>query len=255
MKLAAWNVNSLKVRLPHLTDWLAKTQPDIVCLQELKLEEPKFPRAEIEAAGYQAAVSGQKTYNGVAILARSGLADVSTGIPGFADEQKRVIAATVDGVRSVCVYCPNGQAVGSEKYDYKLRWFAALKEYLAAELARHPALAVAGDFNVAPEDRDVHDPKAREGQVLVSDAERAALRALTDLGLKDSFRLFEQPEKSYSWWDYRMLGFRRNAGLRIDHILVSPGLAARCTSSVIDKEPRKLERPSDHAPVLAEFSS
>jgi len=254
MKLAAWNVNSLKVRLPHLTDWLAKTQPDIVCLQELKLEEPKFPRAEIEAAGYQAAVSGQKTYNGVAILARSALEDVSTGIPGFADEQRRVIAATVDGVRSVCVYCPNGQAVGSEKYDYKLRWFAALKEYLAAELARHPQLAVAGDFNVAPEDRDVHDPKAWEGQVLVSDAERAALRALTDLGLKDSFRLFEQPEKSYSWWDYRMMGFRRNAGLRIDHILVSPELAGRCTRSAIDKEPRKLERPSDHAPVIAEFA-
>src|SRR6185369_10818045 len=151
MKLAAWNVNSLKVRLPHLTDWLAKTRPDVICLQELKLEDPKFPRAEIEAAGYQAAVSGQKTYNGVAILARGALADVSTGIPGFADEQKRVIAATVDGVRSVCVYCPNGQAVGSEKYDYKLRWFAALKEYLGAEMARYPQLAVAGDFNIAPE--------------------------------------------------------------------------------------------------------
>jgi exodeoxyribonuclease-3 len=253
MKLAAWNVNSLKVRLPHLTDWLAKTQPDVVCLQELKLEDPKFPRAELEAAGYQAAVSGQKTYNGVAILARGALSEVSTGIPGFADEQKRVIAATVGGVRSVCVYCPNGQAVGSEKYDYKLRWYAALKEYLAAELARHPRLAVAGDFNVAPEDRDVHDPKAWEGQVLVSDAERAALRELMRLGLADSFRLFEQPEKSFSWWDYRMMGFRRNAGLRIDHILVSPELAKRCTSSVIDKEPRKLERPSDHAPVIAEF--
>ena len=253
MKLAAWNVNSLKVRLPHLTDWLAKTQPDIVCLQELKLEDAKFPRAELEAAGYRAAVSGQKTYNGVAILSRAGLSEVSMGMPGFADEQKRVIAATVDGVRSVCVYCPNGQAVGSEKYDYKLRWFAALKEYLAAEMARHPRLAVAGDFNVAPEDRDVHDPKAWEGQVLVSDAERAALRGLFGLGLKDSFRLFEQPEKSYSWWDYRMMGFRRNAGLRIDHILVTPDLARRCTGSSIDKEPRKLERPSDHAPVIAEF--
>ena len=254
MKLAAWNVNSLKVRLPHLTDWLAKTQPDIVCLQELKLEDAKFPRAELEAAGYQAAISGQKTYNGVAILARAGLSEVSIGIPGFADEQKRVIAATVAGVRSICVYCPNGQAVGSEKYDYKLRWFAALKEYLAAEMARHPQLAVAGDFNVAPEDRDVHDPKAWEGQVLVSDAERAALRALTSLGLADSFRLFEQAEKSFSWWDYRMMGFRRNAGLRIDHILVSAALASRCTSSSIDKEPRKLERPSDHAPVIAEFA-
>jgi len=253
MKLASWNVNSLKVRLPHLTDWLAKAQPDVVCLQELKLEDAKFPRSELEAAGYQAAVSGQKTYNGVAILARAGLSEVSTGIPGFADEQKRVIAATINGVRSVCVYCPNGQAVGSEKYDYKLRWFAALREYLAAELARHPQLAVAGDFNVAPEDRDVHDPKAWEGQVLVSAPERAALRALTGLGLKDSFRLFEQPEKSFSWWDYRMLGFRRNAGLRIDHILASEELAKRCTNSSIDKEPRKLERPSDHAPVVAEF--
>jgi len=255
MRLATWNVNSLKVRLPHLTDWLAKTQPDVVCLQELKLEDAKFPRAELEAAGYQAAFSGQKTYNGVAILARAGLSEVSMGMPGFADEQKRVIAATVGGVRSVCVYCPNGQAVGSEKYDYKLRWFAALGEYLAAEMARHPQLAVAGDFNVAPEDRDVHDPKAWEGQVHVSEPERAAWRALLGLGLKDAFRLFEQPEKIYSWWDYRMLGFRRNAGLRIDQILVSAALAQRCTACTVDKEPRKLERPSDHAPVIAEFSS
>ncbi|HLX79327.1 MAG TPA: exodeoxyribonuclease III [Burkholderiales bacterium] len=254
MKLAAWNVNSLKVRLPHLTDWLAKAKPDIVCLQELKLEDPKFPRAELEAAGYQAAFSGQKTYNGVAILARTGLSDVSMGMPGFADDHKRVIAATVAGIRVVCVYCPNGQAVGSDKYAYKLRWFAALREYLAAEMARHAQLAVAGDFNVAPEDRDVHDPKAWEGQVHVSEPERAAWGALLGLGLKDAFRLFEQPEKIYSWWDYRMMGFRRNAGLRIDHILVSAGLAARCTSSTVDKEPRKLERPSDHAPVIAEFS-
>jgi exodeoxyribonuclease-3 len=254
MRLATWNVNSLKVRLPHLTGWLARTQPDIVCLQELKLEDAKFPRAELEAAGYQAAVSGQKTYNGVAILARGAFANVSAGIRGFADEQKRVIAATVGGVRAICVYCPNGQAVGSEKYDYKLRWFAALKEYLAAEMARYPQLAVAGDFNVAPEDRDVHDPKAWEGQVHVSEPERTAWRALLELGLKDTFRLFEQPEKIYSWWDYRMMGFRRNAGLRIDHILVSAPLATRCTSCSVDKEPRKLERPSDHAPVIAEFN-
>src|SRR5258706_1709416 len=206
MRRGGWKVNSLKARLPHLADWLAKTRPDIVCLQELKLEDTKFPRAELEAAGYQAAVSGQKTYNGVAILARAGLSEVSAGLPGFADEQKRVIAATVAGVRSICVYCPNGQAVGSEKYDYKLRWFAALKDYLAAEMARHPQLAVAGDFNVAPEDRDVHDPKAWEGQVHVSEPERAALRVLVGLGLKDSFRLFEKPDKSFSWWDYRMMG-------------------------------------------------
>jgi exodeoxyribonuclease-3 len=254
MKLATWNVNSLKVRLPHLADWLARTQPDVACLQELKTDDARFPREEIAATGYRAAYFGQKTYNGVAILSRHELDEVATGIAGFDDEQRRVIAATTAGVRVVCVYCPNGQAVGSEKYGYKLRWFAALKDYLAAELQRHPQLAVAGDFNVAPEDRDVHDPKAWEGQVHVSAAERDAWQALLSLGLKDSFRLFEQPEKIYSWWDYRMLGFRRNAGLRIDQILVSQALAARCTGCSVDKEPRKLERPSDHAPVVAEFS-
>ena len=253
MKLATWNVNSLRVRLPHLTDWLATAQPDIVCLQELKTEDAKFPRAELAAAGYQAAFCGQKTYNGVAILSRSTPEDISTGLPGFADEQKRVIAATVAGSRVICVYCPNGQAVGSEKYAYKLRWFAALKDYLATELKRHPRLAVAGDFNVAPEDRDVHDPKAWEGQVHVSAPERTAWRSLLELGLKDAFRLFEQPEKSYSWWDYRMVAFRRNAGLRIDQILVSGELAGRCTACTVDKEPRRLERPSDHAPVVVEF--
>jgi exodeoxyribonuclease-3 len=254
MKLASWNVNSLKVRLPHLLDWLAQVQPDVVCLQELKLEDSKFPRAELEAAGYQSAFSGQKTYNGVAILARTPLQDVSTGIPGFQDEQRRVIAATVGETRVVGVYCPNGQALDSDKYAYKLRWFAALKDYLAAEMRNHSRVAVAGDFNVAPEDRDVHDPKAWEGQVLVSEPERSAWRALIDLGLKDSFRLFEQEEKAYSWWDYRMLGFRRNAGLRIDHVLVSSELAQRCAASTIDKAPRKLERPSDHAPVVVQFS-
>ena len=254
MKLATWNVNSIKVRLPQLLDWLAAAKPDVLCLQELKTEEPKFPRAELASAGYQAVVLGQKTYNGVAILSPAALADRSEGIPGFADEQRRVVAATIGDTRVICVYCPNGQAVGSEKYDYKLRWFAALKEYLAAELQRHPKLAVAGDFNVAPEDRDVHDPKAWEGQVHVSEAERSAWRALLGLGLTDTFRLFEQPEKIYSWWDYRMLGFRRNAGLRIDQILVSAALAKSCASCSVDKAPRKLERPSDHAPVVAEFS-
>jgi exodeoxyribonuclease III len=254
MKLATWNVNSLKVRLQHLTDWVARTAPDVVCLQETKLEDAKFPAAELEAAGYRASFYGQKTYNGVAILATIPLEDVSSGLPGFPDEQKRVIAATVDGVRVVCLYAPNGQAVGSEKYDYKLRWYAALRGFLAEELARHPRLAVLGDLNVAPEDRDVHDPKAWEGQVLVSEPERAAFRELLGLGLKDSFRLFEQPEKSFSWWDYRMMGFRRNAGLRIDHILLSAGLASDCTSCAIDKAPRKLERPSDHAPVTAVLS-
>lgn len=254
MKLATWNVNSIKVRLPQLLDWAAAAQPDVICLQELKVEDAKFPLAEIEQAGYRAAYSGQKTYNGVAILARTPLADVTTGIAGFADEHKRVVTASVGDVRVVSVYCPNGQAVGSEKYAYKLQWFVALRRYLSEELARHPQLAVAGDFNVAPEDRDVHDPKAWEGQIHVSEPERAAWRELLALGLKDSFRLFEQPEKIFSWWDYRMLGFRRNAGLRIDQILVSPALAARCTASGVDKAPRKLERPSDHAPVFATFS-
>jgi exodeoxyribonuclease-3 len=253
MKLATWNVNSVKVRLPQLLDWLGSAQPDIVCLQELKTEETKFPRAELEAAGYACAVNGQKTYNGVALLSRAPLAEIVPDMPGFPDEHNRVIAATVHGLRVVCVYCPNGQAVGSEKYAYKLRWFAALREYLQAELARHPRLAVAGDVTVAPEDRDVHDPKAWEGQVHVSAPERDAWRALLALGLQDSFRLFEQPEKVFTWWDYRMLGFRRNAGLRIDHILLSQALAANCSASGVDKAPRKLERPSDHAPALVEL--
>lgn len=254
MKLATWNVNSLKIRLPHLVDWLHSAQPDVVCLQELKLEDAKFPRDELAAAGYAAAVSGQKTYNGVAVLARAPLDDVQIGIPGFVDEQKRVIAVTVDGVRVVCLYAPNGQAVGSDKYEYKLKWYAALREWLKDEMSRHTRLAVLGDLNIAPEDRDVHDPKAWEGQVHVSEPERAEFRALLGLGLKDSFRLFEQADKSFSWWDYRMMAFRRNAGLRIDFILMSPALAAHCTSCIIDKAPRKLERPSDHTPVVAETS-
>jgi exodeoxyribonuclease III len=253
VKLATWNVNSLKVRLQHLEDWLAQTKPDVVCLQETKLEDAKFPAAQLEAAGYRALYCGQKTYNGVAILAAAPLEDVCSGIPGFADEQKRVIAASVGETRVICLYAPNGQAVGSEKYEYKLRWYSALRDWLAGEVTRHPRLAVLGDLNVAPEDRDVHDPKAWEGQVLVSGAERAAFRALLGLGLKDSFRLFEQPEKTFSWWDYRMMGFRRNAGLRIDHILLSEQLAADCKSCAIDKAPRRLERPSDHTPVVAEI--
>jgi len=253
LRLATWNVNSLKVRLPHLLDWLAKQQPDAVCLQETKCEDAAFPSAAIEAAGYRWAHDGQKTYNGVAILARHGIENVSRGIPGFADLQKRVIAADVDGVRVVCVYCPNGQSVGSEKYEYKLRWFEALAGWLRTELATSPRLALLGDFNVAPEDRDVHDPEAWRGQVLCSDAERAALRSLADLGLADAFRLFEQPEKSFSWWDYRMAAFRRNLGLRIDHILLSAPLAGRCRACAIDVEPRRLERPSDHAPVLCDL--
>lgn len=254
MKLATWNVNSIKVRLPQLLDWLATAQPDVVCLQETKVEDGKFPLAEIEQAGYRAAYSGQKTYNGVAILCKAPLEDVVAGIPGFDDLHKRVLAATVGGVRVVSLYCPNGQAPGTEKYAYKLRWFAALREYLSQELSEHSQLAAAGDYNVAPEDRDVHDPKLWEGHVHVSEPERAAWRALLAAGLKDAFRLFEQPEKVFSWWDYRMVAFRRNAGLRIDQILVSETLAARCSGCNTDKAPRKLERPSDHAPVVASFS-
>ena len=251
MKIASWNVNSLKVRLPHLLDWLAEQEPDVLCLQELKLEDANFPRAEIEAAGYHAAFSGQKTYNGVALLARQPIADVVCGNPLFPDEQKRLIAGTVDGVRVICAYMPNGQAIGSDKYDYKLSWLAALADWLAAELTAHPQLALAGDYNIAPDDRDVHDPKAWAGGILCSEAERAAFRRLLDLGLQDSFRLFAQAEKTFSWWDYRMLGFQKNLGLRIDHILLSTPLAARCTAAGIDRAPRQRERPSDHAPVWA----
>ncbi len=254
MKLAAWNVNSLKVRLPQLLEWLAAHRPDVVCLQETKLEDKAFPRMELEAAGYQAAFAGQKTYNGVAILSRLPLTDVSAGIPGFADEQKRLIAATADGLRVVCAYFPNGQSVGSEKFAYKLAWIEALTAWLREEMKRHPRLALLGDYNIAPEARDVHDPKAWEGQVLCSEPERAAFRALLDLGLKDAFRQFEQPEKIYTWWDYRMMAFRRNMGLRIDHILLSAEAAAACTACRVDKEARKAERPSDHAPVIAELT-
>ncbi len=254
MKLATWNVNSLKVRLPHLLDWLGRATPDVVCLQELKLEDAVFPVAEIEAAGYRAVFSGQKTYNGVAILARAEIGNVVTGIPDFPDEQRRVIAADVDGVRVICVYCPNGQAVGSDKYDYKLRWYAALTRWVSEELARNPKLVIAGDYNIAPDDRDVHDPVAWKDQVLCSEPERAAFRALVALGLVDSFRLFDQPPATFSWWDYRMLGFQKNKGLRIDHVLLSAALAGGCTGCAVDRAPRKLERPSDHAPVIAEFT-
>ncbi len=253
MKIATWNVNSLNVRLPHVLDWLATHAPDCLCLQETKLEDARFPREAIEAAGYRVAFAGQKTYNGVALLAKAEPADVVTALPGFPDEQKRVLAATCGGVRVIDLYVPNGQSVDSDKYRYKLAWLAALTEWLKEERTRHPRLVVVGDFNIAPEDRDVHDPKAWAGQILCSEREREAFRGLLDLGLKDAFRLFAQPEKVFSWWDYRMNGFRRNLGLRIDHILVSPALAEQCIACTVDTAPRGLERPSDHAPVVAEF--
>jgi exodeoxyribonuclease III len=255
MKLATWNVNSLKVRQQHVIDWLELSHTDVLCLQELKLPDEKFPRAELEAAGFRSWFAGQKTYNGVGILVRDGLqvdeVTVVRNIPGFEDPQQRVIAATIDGIRVISAYFPNGQAPGTDKFAYKLRWLEAMHNWVAGELATHPKLALLGDFNIAPEDRDVHDPKAWEGQNLVSPEERAAFAKFIALGLVDSFRKFDQPEKTFTWWDYRMFAFRRNAGLRIDHILLSAPLAANCTLCEVDKTPRKWDQPSDHTPVIA----
>ncbi len=253
MRIATWNVNSLKVRLPHVLDWLAANPVDVLCLQETKQQDSDFPQAALEAAGYHSVYSGQKTYNGVAILSRITPSEVRHGIPQFADEQKRVLAASYGNIRVVDVYIPNGQSIDSDKYQYKLGWLTALHDWLKQELIRYPKLVLLGDYNIAPEDRDVHDPKAWEGNVLVSGPEREKFRGLIQLGLHDSFRLFEQAEKSFTWWDYRMMGFRRNHGLRIDHILISDPLVAQCKSCVIDKAPRKLERPSDHTPVIVEL--
>jgi exodeoxyribonuclease-3 len=253
LKLATWNVNSLKVRLEQLLDWIRLDGPDLICLQETKLEDAKFPLEAIEAAGCQVVFSGQKTYNGVAIVSRAPGADVVRGIPGFNDEQKRVIAATFGEVRVVDAYVPNGQSVDSDKYRYKLDWLSAFTDWLAAELAQHPQMAVLGDFNIAPDARDVHDPQAWEGKVLFSEAERKAFGKLIDLGFADSFRLFDQPDKTFTWWDYRLNAFRRGMGLRIDHILLSPALAQRCRGVTVLKDKRALERPSDHAPVVAEL--
>lgn len=254
MKFATWNVNSLNVRLPHVLDWLKQAEPDVLCLQETKQEDSKFPYDALREAGYEAVHVGQKTYNGVAILSRHPLTNIQRNIPDFTDEQQRVIAANIGDVRVVCAYIPNGQAVDSDKYQYKLRWLNALHDWLRSELIVHPKLILLGDYNIAPEDRDCHDPAAWIGQVLVSPREREAFQQLIQLGLHDSFRLFEQPEKSFSWWDYRMAGFRRDLGMRIDHILVSDALKPNCLEVRIDKAPRKLERPSDHTPVLLDLA-
>jgi len=253
LKIASWNVNSIRVRLDHVLEWLQAEQPDVLGLQELKMPTDDFPHDAFGEIGYQCLVNGQKTYNGVAFLARSEGSDVITDIPAFEDPQRRVIAATFGDTRVVNLYCPNGQSVGSEKYEYKLAWFAALRDWLATEAETHKKLAVFGDFNIAPEDRDVHDPASWEGKILCSNAERAALQALLDLGLQDSYRLFDQPDESFSWWDYRMAGFRRNRGLRIDLVLASADIVATAKAAGIDKEPRALERPSDHAPVWLAF--
>ncbi|KAF0811839.1 Exodeoxyribonuclease III [Andreprevotia sp. IGB-42] len=255
MRFATWNVNSLKVRQQQVLDWLA-ANPDLtaLALQETKMEDSVFPQAEIEAAGYHVAFIGQKTYNGVAIISRQPLTDIQYNLPNFDDPQKRVIAATVAGVRFICAYIPNGQSLDSDKYPYKLAWLEAMNAYLIDEIARHPKLILAGDYNIAPEDRDVHDITKWAGGVLVSPAERAAFAGMIALGLTDAFRNFEQAEKSFSWWDYRGFSFKKNAGLRIDHLLITPDLTRKLTASGIDIEPRKHERPSDHTPVWASFT-
>jgi len=254
MKIASWNVNSLHVRLPHLGTWLADAKPDVVALQETKTEDVKFPVDALSGWGYSSVFSGQKTYNGVALLTRAPTRDVVTDIPGLEDHQRRILIASVGGVRVVNLYVVNGQSVGSEKYAYKLDWLAKVHDYLAAELQRFPQMIVLGDFNIAPEDRDVHDPLAWHEQVLCSTPERLALARLHALGLHDSFRLFEEDGGRYSWWDYRQGAFRRNLGLRIDLILVSEALRTSCRAASIDRVTRTWERPSDHAPVTLELA-
>ena len=254
MQIATWNVNSLSVRLPQVLAWLAANPVDALGLQELKLVDEKFPHDAFEAAGYHAVCFGQKTYNGVAIVSRTPARDVVRNIPGFGDEQARVIAATLDTadgpLRLVNCYFVNGQAPGTDKFAYKLEWLAALQDWLRDELAAHPRLALVGDFNIAPEDRDSYDPVGLKDTIHHTVEERAHFQRLLDLGLTDAFRLFEQPEKSYSWWDYRMLGFQKNRGLRIDHILVSEALRSKVSACSVDRAPRKNKQPSDHAPVV-----
>ncbi len=253
MKIATWNVNSLRVRLPQVLAWLALEKPDFLALQETKLPDAEFPQAEIETAGYHCAFNGQKTYNGVATLSRVPATQTVMELPGANDPQRRLLATTHNGVRILNVYIPNGQEVDSDKYRYKLDWLDRLQEFLEAELEEFPELVLLGDFNIAPEDRDVHDPQAWAGHVLCSNPEREAFQGLLDLGLHDAFRLFESGGDHYSWWDYRQGAFRRNHGLRIDHILASHALAERCVACTIDSTPRKHERPSDHTPVMAQF--
>ncbi len=254
MKLATWNVNSLRVRLPQVIDWLETHQPDVLCLQETKVQDENFPLDEITAAGYQSVFVGQKTFNGVALLSKQTGEDVVTAIPELDDVQKRVIAATYVDVRVICVYIPNGESVESDKYQYKINWLRALHEWLQEEIVKHPKLALLGDYNIAPEDQDTYDAVAWKDKVLCSQPERDAYHGLLNLGLVDSFRMFEQPDQSFTWWDYRMMAFRRNRGMRIDHILLSETLSHHCVSCVIDRSVRKLERPSDHAPVMVELA-
>ena len=254
MKIATWNVNSLKVRLPQVLDWLATEQPDVLCLQETKLTDENFPADEIRAAGYEVVFSGQKTYNGVATISKSQATDIVTDVPGLDDPQRRILGTSIDGVRVLNLYVVNGQEVGSDKFAHKLHWLSKVTDYIGTQLQDHERFIVLGDFNIAPADADVHDPEAWHERILCSTPEREALGRMLELGMKDTFRLFPQEEKSYSWWDYRAAAFRRNMGLRIDLILASHALAGQCTACHIDKAPRRLERPSDHTPVVAEFS-
>lgn len=253
-KIATWNVNSLRVRLPHVLQWLAAAKPDVLALQETKLPDPDFPVAEINQAGYECVFSGQKTYNGMAFLTKKTGANLVTDLPGLNDPQRRVLGMTFDNIRVLNLYIPNGESVGSEKYSYKLNWLKHLDQFLKQELEQHANFIILGDFNIAPEEPDVHDPKLWQGQVLFSEKERDAFRGMMKLGFKDCFRLHEQPEKSFTWWDYRLNAFKRNMGLRIDHILVSSKFTGQCQRCYIDKTPRTWERPSDHTPVVAEFT-
>lgn len=253
MKIASWNVNSLRVRLPQVLEWLSDNPVDILAIQETKTQDKEFPIEDIQAAGYKAAFSGQKTYNGVAILAKTMPKDVLTDIKNLDDPQRRILAATINGVRVINLYVVNGSEVGSEKFAYKLDWLSKVTAHIKEELKIHKKVVVLGDFNIAPEDRDVHDPDLWRGKILCSEQEREAYKKLLSLGLSDTFRQFEQEEKLFSWWDYRGGGFRRNHGLRIDLILANQALSDKCKSSLIDKMPRTWERPSDHTPVVAEF--
>lgn len=259
MKITTWNVNSLNARLQHVLDWLAANPVDVLALQELKMTDDKFPLEVLREVGYEAAVFGQKTYNGVALLSRTPVADVARNIVGFTDENSRVIAGTVDGpggpLRIVNGYFVNGQAPGTDKFDYKMSWLRGLRDWLREELAAHPRLVLLGDFNIAPEDRDSYDPVGLAETIHHTSEERGHFKALLELGLTDAFRLFEQPEKSFTWWDYRMLGYQKNRGLRIDHILVSQPLVPLVTACNIDRTPRKWPKPSDHAPVTVELAS
>jgi exodeoxyribonuclease-3 len=254
MKLATWNVNSLTVRLPQVLEWLAANPVDVLALQELKMTDDKFPHAAFKAAGFESVCFGQKTYNGVALISKTPATNVVRNVPGFDDELARVLSADIAGMRIIGAYFPNGQEPGSDKFDYKLAWLKGLRDWLRKELLVHPDLVLMGDYNITFDDADVWDPEGMRGQIHCTDEERYELNALISMGLDDAIRLFPQPEKNYSWWDYRDFGFRRNRGMRIDHILVSKALKSRVTACWIDKTPRKNERPSDHAPVVLELA-